>query len=86
MNDSSQATSASKSNKKKQKIVWALGAAAQDEDDEETNYSEDEEWVAKQAFRALWEQSLQLAAYGLRVILCKWWKEIYVLCFEVKAA
>jgi hypothetical protein len=43
MNDSSQAMTASKSNKKKQKIVRALGAAAQDEDDEETNYGEDEE-------------------------------------------
>jgi hypothetical protein len=43
MNDSSQATSTSKSNKKKQKIVRALGAATQNEDNEETNYSEDEE-------------------------------------------
>jgi hypothetical protein len=40
----------------KQKIVRALGAAAQDEDDEETNYSKDEEWVAKWAFPELREQ------------------------------
>jgi hypothetical protein len=48
--------STSKSNKMKQKIVWALGAAAQDEDNEETNYSEDEKWVAKRAFPELREQ------------------------------
>jgi hypothetical protein len=68
-NDSSQAKSTSKSNKKKQKIVWALGAAAQDDDDKETDYSEDKEWVSKRAFQALWEQSLQLAVYGIALII-----------------
>jgi hypothetical protein len=57
--------------------VQALGAAAQDEDDEETNYSKDEEWVAKQAFRALQEQSIQLAVYGIALVIVLIYVSLY---------